>query len=159
MAALTERKAARARITAVFHAALDRVLPADESVPLRGGTFLEWEQQADELERIVLPTFLEERAALADQARVEEGGRCPHCGSERVYLEKQRVRPVERQTPHGVVVLAEQTCRCRSCDRTFSPSGPGVGLAAGGRSVAGGGAADGAGRGDADLSPGGGGVE
>ena len=159
MAALTDRKAARARMLAVFHAALDRVIPADESVPLRGGTFLEWEQQADELERELLPTFLEERAALEDQARVEQAGRCPHCGSDRVYLEKQRVHPVERRTPHGVVVLAEQSCRCRSCDRSFSPSGPSVGLTDGGRSVAGGGASDGEGGRDADLSPGGDGIE
>jgi hypothetical protein len=159
MAVLTDRKTARARMLAVFQAAWDRVIPADESVPLRGGTFREWERQADELDRAVTPMLLEELAALEDQAQVEHAGRCPHCGSDRVYLERQRVRSVERQTPHGVVVLREQTCRCRSCDRTFSPSGPGLGPTAGGRSVAGGGPATGAGRGQPDLSPGRRGVE
>lgn len=49
MAARTTREAARARLQAVFQKALDRVIPVDASVPLRGRTFREWEDQAGSL--------------------------------------------------------------------------------------------------------------
>jgi hypothetical protein len=124
MAALTDRLAARARLQKIFDEALDQVIPMDLTKPLRGRTFREWEDQADEFDRTVTASLLQERAGLEDNAKVEVGGRCPHCGSEKVYLEKKEAKTVERQTPHGVVVLSEQRCRCRSCDRTFSPSGP-----------------------------------
>jgi len=121
MAALTDRRAARERLTKMFEAMRDRLIPADESVPLKGGTFREWEDQADELERTLCPVFLEERAALESNARVEVGGRCPHCGSDRVYLIHGQRRS-EVRTTHGQVVMDKQSCRCRSCDRAFSPS-------------------------------------
>ena len=123
MAALTDRRAARERLMRLAERMVDRLIPADESVPLRGGTFREWEEQADELERTLCPAFLEERAALEGHARAGDGGRCPHCGSDRVYLVRGR-RKVELRTPHGPAVTEQQSCRCRSCDRTFSPSGP-----------------------------------
>src|SRR5438874_11076873 len=47
MAARTTRAGARARIRTAFEKALDQVIPADEWLPLRGGTFIEWEDQAD----------------------------------------------------------------------------------------------------------------
>jgi hypothetical protein len=123
MAAWRTRQQARERILATFAAALDRIIPGDESQPLRGGRFLDGEEQAEDFVQAVTPVLLEERAALEDNAQVSVGGRCPFCSSEPVYLEKRLVKQ-EVQTPHGRVVLEQQRGRCRSCDRTFSPSGP-----------------------------------
>ena len=89
MSARRTRQEARQRMLAEMMAALDRVIPAEESKPLRGGTFAAWEDQADEFGRTVMTALLEERAALEDSAEVEEGGRCPQCGSMRVYLKRQ----------------------------------------------------------------------
>ena len=122
MPARSSRQEARARAMAVFKESLDRVIPEDESVPLKGSTFRDWEDQVEAIRRAVLPTVLEERAALEDNARVEDGGRCPSCGSDRVYLEKGETAG-EVLGPHGPVVVHKQHCRCRSCGRSFSPSG------------------------------------
>jgi DNA-directed RNA polymerase subunit RPC12/RpoP len=122
MAATTNRKAARQRLRQVLEAQLDRLMPLDESIPLKGRRFSDFEEQADELKRALLPTFLEERAALDQQAQVARPGPCPHCGSERVYLEKA-TRQVEVTSRDGPVVLAKQDCRCRACNGSFSPSG------------------------------------
>jgi hypothetical protein len=106
-------------------AALDRVIPEDESVPPRGSTFAEWEEQGAAFKRAVLPTLLEERAALEPNARVEAGGqgRCPRCGSDSAYLEKQATRP-EVLSPDGPVVVEKRHCRCRACGGSFSPAEP-----------------------------------
>ena len=124
MAALTDRKVARQQILAAVEKALDQVIPLDENRPLRGRTFMEWEQQADAFDRAVTTTLLEQRALLEDSAEVEAGelGRCPHCQSKRLYLQRQST-PREMQTPHGLVVLGHQSVRCRTCGRSFSPSG------------------------------------
>lgn len=125
MAARTTRQAARARIRAAVEKELDRIIPEDEALPLRGRTFLEWEDQADAFDRAVTTTLLEERAALEETARAESGrlGRCPHCGSERLYLQQDEPRNKAIRTPYGEVVLGQQSIRCRSCGRSFSPSG------------------------------------
>lgn len=102
---------------------LDRIIPPDEAVPLKGSRFVDWEDQVAELRRAVVPTVLEERAALADDARVEDGGHCPHCGSDSVYLEKQATRP-EVLSPDGPVQVEKQHCRCRACGGSFSPAEP-----------------------------------
>jgi hypothetical protein len=128
MPALTDRQKARERLTEVFQSLLDQMIPADEAVPLRGGKFVEWEDQGDEVDRTLVPVFLEERAALEASAQADCGGRCPHCGSDRVYLIKEAGK-VEVLTPHGPVVLHKQRCRCRSCNRSFSPSRAGLGSA------------------------------
>jgi hypothetical protein len=128
VASLTDRHSARERILAAFSAQLDRLIPPDQTVPLRGGLFIDWEVQADELARTVGATFVEERAALDESASVSVPGRCPRCGSDRVYLIPGTIRR-ELLTPHGPVVLQRQRCRCRSCDRTFSPSAARVGTA------------------------------
>jgi hypothetical protein len=99
------------------------MIPEDEEVPLKGATFADFEDQVEALARTVLPVALEERAALESNAEVETAGRCPHCGSDRVYLEKQVSQP-EIVSPHGPVVLHKQHGRCRSCGGSFSPSGP-----------------------------------
>jgi hypothetical protein len=123
MPARTTRQQARERLIQTFMASLDKVIPPEESVPLRGSTFRDWEDQAAELRRAVVPTLLEERAALEDNARVAGGGHCPHCGSDAVYLEKQATRP-EVITPDGPAVVEKQHCRCRTCGGSFSPAEP-----------------------------------
>ena len=120
MPARKSRSEARARAIAVFMESLDRVIPADESAPLRGSTFRDWEDQVAEVRKAVLPTLLEGRAALEQNAAVVEGGPCPHCGSPRAYLEAGETSP-EVRSPDGPVVLPRQHCRCRACGRPFSP--------------------------------------
>ncbi len=143
MAALTDRQQARERLSQVFQSILDKMIPADESVPLAGKKFVDWEDLGDEVDRTLVPVFLEERAALEASAHADCGGRCPHCHCDRVYLIKA-AQKVEVLTPHGVVVLNKQRCRCRSCGRSFSPSSAGLGSAGGGEPLAQGGGARGA---------------
>lgn len=150
MASLTDRQRARERLQAAFSAQLDKLIPADESLPLQGGRFIEWEDQADELEQTLCTTFLEERSALEYSAQVDCGGRCPHCSSTRVYLIKQ-AQKVEVLTTRGPVVVYKQRCRCRSCDRSFSPSRAGLGAAARSAAESQGGASDRAGSGVSEL--------
>lgn len=130
MAARTTRQAARARIRAAFEKALDRVIPEDSATPLQGRTFLEWEDQADEFDEAVTATLLQERAALEDSADVrgEPMGRCPHCGSDRLYLQRREPKNRTIRSPHGEVVLGEQNFRCRACGKSFSPSASRVGF-------------------------------
>jgi len=122
MPARSTRQEARARILGAFVAQLDRIIPPDEAIPLKGATFAEFEEQVEGLARTTLPIALEERAALEANAEVETGGRCPLCGSQRVYLDQQ-VTQTEVRSPHGPVVLSKQHARCRSCGGSFSPSG------------------------------------
>ena len=122
MPARTTRKDARERVLKAFSAELDRLIPADESVPLRGGTFLDFENQVEALIRTVAPTLLEERADLEANAVAETAGRCPHCSSARTYLKKDACN-AELRSPHGRVVVNKQHARCRACGLAFSPSG------------------------------------
>lgn len=122
MSALTSREAARERVRKVFEGALERMMPADESAPLRGSRFIDFEDQVEALAREVLPVLLEERAALEGAAHSERPGVCPCCGSGRVYM-RQEVVQQELASPHGPVVLRKQRARCRACGKTFSPSG------------------------------------
>jgi hypothetical protein len=135
MAALTDRQSSRARLRGILETLLDRHIPSDESKPMRGQTFREFEDQADEFDRALTAAFLEELAALSVAAQTRESGCCPHCGGDRVYLVKNSGHKTELQSKHGVIVLAQQQCRCRSCDRTFSPSGPRLGAADTGEDV------------------------
>jgi predicted Zn-ribbon and HTH transcriptional regulator len=122
MAARSTRQEARARILAAFAAQLDRVIPADENIPLKGAIFSDFEDQVETLAQAALPVALEERAKLAGNAQVERAGRCPHCGSEGVYLEREETQP-EVLSRHGRVVVRKQHARCRACGGSFSPSG------------------------------------
>ena len=140
MSALTDRQKARERLGQVFQSILDKMVPADESVPLPGKQFIEWEDLADEVDRSLVPAFLEQRATLEASAQADCGGRCSHCASDRVYLIKQAGK-VEVITPHGPVVLQKQWCRCRPCGWSLSPSGAGRGPAGRGGPVAQGGVA------------------
>lgn len=100
MSALTTRQAARERLQKVFSEALDRLIPPDEAVPLKGSWFWDFEDQVETLGREVLPVVLEERAALEGNAEVEHPGCCPFCGSARVYLKKDVTQP-ELRSPRG----------------------------------------------------------
>ena len=122
MPARSTRQAARARILATFRARLDRMIPEDEEVPLKGATFTDFEDQVEGLARAALPVALEERAALEPNAEVKTTGRCPHCGSSGVYLEKQVTQP-EVRSPHGPVLLYKQHARCHSRGTGFQPVG------------------------------------
>jgi hypothetical protein len=121
MPARTTREEARKRVIAAFMSSLDKVIPADASVPLKGARFADWEDQAAALRRALIPTLLEERSALEENAQVSDGGRCPFCSSDRVYLKKDETQS-EVVSPDGPVVLPQQHCRCRQCGGTFSPS-------------------------------------
>ena len=123
MPARTTRAEARKRVIQAFMASLERIIPEDESKPLRGSRFLDWELQAQALKHAVVPTLLEERASLEDNAMVEakDTGHCPHCGSSRVYLEDQVTR-TELISPDGPLEIQKQHCRCRQCGGSFSPS-------------------------------------
>ena len=122
MPARTTRQEARARILKAFTLELDRLIPEDEETSLKGATFADFEDQVETLARGTLPVILEERTALESNAQVASPGRCPFCGSDRVHLEKRITQP-EAISPHGPVVLKLQHARCRSCERSFSPSG------------------------------------
>jgi hypothetical protein len=121
MSALTTRQDARERLRKVFEEALDHLIPPDESVPLKGTRFADFEDQVEALGREMLPVALEERAALEGNAEVSHPGCCPCCGSARVYLKKEVTQP-ELLSPQGKVVVRKQHARCRACGRTFSPS-------------------------------------
>ena len=121
MSASMDRQEARKRLEQVLAGLLDRYIPTDEGVPLRGRTFREWEDQADEFDQQITGAFLETLANLDEAAVTEEAGCCPHCGSDRAYTIKDSDQ-VEIQTKHGPVVLPRTCCRCRSCGRSFFPS-------------------------------------
>lgn len=122
MPALTTREAARERVRQVFETALERMIPKDPSVPLRGALFTDFEQQAYGVGNPVVTTLMEERAKLELNAAVEAAGRCPYCGAERTYLKKGR-QSLEVRSPSGEVVIEKQNARCRACNGSFSPSG------------------------------------
>ena len=128
MPALTTREAARKRLFEVAEAAIDRLIPEGEERPLRGQVFADFENQTYELGNVVLTTMMEERAKLEDNASVENSGRCPFCGSERTYLEKETTKK-ERVSPSGPVLIEVQNARCRACNGSFSPSSERLGAA------------------------------
>jgi hypothetical protein len=132
MPALTTRQAARERLQKMAQAAIDRLIPANEGQPLRGVTFADFENQTYAAGNDVLTAMMEERSKLERNARVEEAGRCPYCGSERTYLEAG-AKQEERRSPSGPLVLERQDARCRACNGSFSPSGEKLGLAQRGR--------------------------
>lgn len=122
MSARTTREAARERILRTLQISLDQMIPADESRPLKGSRFIDFEDQVEALARQLLPVVLEERTALEPGSKVEVPGPCPHCGSPRVYLKVGETQP-EIHSPHGPVVVPKQHARCRACGQSFSPSG------------------------------------
>jgi hypothetical protein len=121
MPALTQRRQARARIEEAYQTALAEVIPSDEATPLRGKTFIDFEDQVYAAGRKVMTVAMEERAKLDAAAWQEKPGCCPHCGSDRVYLEKEQTLR-EFLSPVGPLQVRLQNCRCRACDGSFSPS-------------------------------------
>jgi hypothetical protein len=59
-------------LDAIYAALRDRLIPPDEAVGLGPDKFVVWEDQADQVERELCGAFLEERAALAESARVDD---------------------------------------------------------------------------------------
>src|ERR1035437_3184057 len=86
--------------------------------PRRGrrGKFWEWEDQADALDRELTGGFLEILGQLSGQAKLEDPGACPFCGSKRVrWLDVEGQR--ERRSKHGEVVLPRQNHPPSSSER------------------------------------------
>jgi hypothetical protein len=106
----------------VVNRAVGEVIPADEAVGLRGRTMCDFEDQVYAAGRAMMTAMLEERLVLDLAAWQESGGLCPHCGSDRVYLEQGKARR-EVLSPVGPLTIEVQRCRCRACDGSFSPSG------------------------------------
>lgn len=137
MPSLSTRKEARERLLQLAQAAINRLVPADERVPLRGSTFVDFENQTYEAGDDLLAAMMEERCKLERNALVESAGACPHCGSNRTYLEeKGKSRKEEIRSPSGSVVIQKQGARCRACDGSFSPSSQGLAAAVGSRADA-----------------------
>ena len=125
MPASTTRQEARERLQKIALSAIDRLVPSDEKVPLRGSTFADFENQSYEAGDAILTAMMEERAKLARTAIVDEPGLCPLCGSNRTYLEdKGTSANQEIRSPSGPVLIAKQGARCRACNGSFSPSVP-----------------------------------
>jgi hypothetical protein len=121
MASRMTRQQARELARQAFEASLDKMIPADESTPLKGRRFGDWENQLEGVIRAISPVLLEGRQALEENARAEQAGRCPHCASENTYLKKQEVLQ-KRHGPHGPISVTAQQARCRDCNGSFSPS-------------------------------------
>ena len=127
MPASTSRHEARERLFKIALSAIDRLVPSDEKVPLRGSTFADFENQSYEVSDAIVTAMMEERAKLQRTASVDAPGLCPHCGSNRTYLEdKGAGKQTEIRSPSGPVVIAKQGARCRACDGSFSPSAQGM---------------------------------
>jgi len=123
MPARTTREEARARLFKICRSAIERLVPRDSDVPLKGATFADFENQTYEAGNEILAAMMEERAKLEPNAVVEKAGRCPHCGSPRTYL-KQEVTKAEVRSPSGPLVIEKQHARCRACGGSFFPSAP-----------------------------------
>ena len=126
MPALTTREAARERLLKMAETAINRLIPADHKCPLRGQVFADFENQTYAVGNDLLVAMMEERAKLEDNARLETSGRCPFCGSDRTYLEKETTKK-ERLSPSGPVLIEQQNSRCRACNGSFSPPGARLG--------------------------------
>jgi len=116
------RREARARLLRQFEAALDRLLPEDESVPLRGRRFADFEEQVEALGDALTASMLQERLELDPAAAASSPGRCPRCGAAEVRWRDERTR-TEYLSRRGPVVVDLRRARCRACDFSFSPSG------------------------------------
>jgi hypothetical protein len=122
MAGLTTRQEARDHVLTKVKKLLDQMIPEDESQPVKDGVFWEWEEMADAFDREATASLVEALAGLSAKAKLEQPGACPACGSARVrWLDASKQQ--ERQSKHGVVVVPRQVAQCRSCGRSFSPSG------------------------------------
>src|SRR4051794_41981914 len=101
MPARTTRQQARERLIQTFMASLDKVIPPDEAVPLRGSTFRDWEDQAAELRRAGGPPLLEGRAAPGGNAPGAAGGPSPPRGPGAGHPRKRPGGPPPGGAPPG----------------------------------------------------------
>ena len=122
------RSESRQRVEETAKRVLEGVIPADGAVGLRGRTFDDFEDQVYAAGREFVMSMLKERVVLDAAAWRESGGVCPHCGSDRVRLEKEVSRR-EVLSPYGPLTLELQQCRCRACGGSFSPSAAGLAAA------------------------------
>ena len=90
MPALTTRREARERLRNLFERALNQMIPPDETRPLKGTRFMDFEDQVEALGREVLPVVLEEDI-VATFARQAEAA--PHTSLFTVDLESSVVIP------------------------------------------------------------------
>lgn len=146
MAEPMSRREAREHVTGMVKRMLDKYIPEDETQPVQEETLWEIETRADEFDHAVVGHFIEALAMVSKAAAIENPGPCPHCRSANTkWLARDAQR--ERRSKHGPVVLPRAVARCRSCDRSFSPSrlgmegGPESGndAAGNGKSLSGGG--------------------
>jgi hypothetical protein len=122
MAGITTRQEARDHVLITVKKLLDQMIPEDEKQPVKDGVFWEWEEMADEFDRGTTASLMEALAGLSAKAKLSEPGVCPTCDSKNTrWLDEEK--QLERQSKHGVVVVPRQVARCRSCGRSFSPSG------------------------------------
>ena len=150
MAGISTRQEARDHVFTRVKALLDRMIPEDESKAVKDGLFWEWEEMGDEFDREVTASLMEALAGLSGQAKLDHPGACPACGCQRTrWLDQDKQQ--ERRSKHGVVVLPRQVARCRSCGRSFSPSGKALEPGSSGGPDAQGGRAGEPGRGAVDL--------
>ncbi len=84
MPAITTRQEARERLLKTALSAIDRLVPADQSVPLRGSTFADFENQSYEVGDAILTAMMEERAKLGRSASVNEPGPCQNLIADRI---------------------------------------------------------------------------
>ena len=122
MAGIMTRQEARNHVISTVKSLLDRMIPEDENQPVKDGVFWEWEEMADEFDRTATASVMEALAGLSSQAKLDHPGSCPACGCVRTrWLDQEKQQ--ERRSKHGGVVMPRQVARCRSCGRSFSPSG------------------------------------
>ncbi len=126
MAGLIGRLEAREKMMELCQALVDRYIPKKENKNIADGLFVKWEEMADEFEREITGGFLEVLAQMSAGTDLAKPGLCPHWQSGNMkWLDSGGQR--ERQSEHGPVVVPRQVACCRSCGRSFSPSGSGVG--------------------------------
>ena len=121
MAARSTRQEARARILSAFGAQSDRVIPEDESVPLKGATFADFEDQVETSAQAAL-ALNEDWGTHLDGKQIQRwaeaiGRTVTLTRDAEVHAFEQGIRPA---TPANAPVLlvigmtAKRLCRRRS---------------------------------------------
>ena len=101
MPALKTRRAARERLLRPLQVEVGRRIPADESIPIKGSTFLDFQNMAVKACNEFYTVLPEKCVALSGQAQsVSSPGRCRHCSSPRVR-QIDPGKPTKVRTPGG----------------------------------------------------------
>jgi hypothetical protein len=86
---------------------VDRMIPEDQSQPVRDGLFWAWEEMADAFDREATAALLEAWAGLSGQGQRAHPGACPACGCLRTrWLDADQQQ--ERPSRPAVVVVPRQ---------------------------------------------------